>query len=90
MLLQQQRRRAGDVRRRHRRAGEDRERRAGGRGGVDESTSRPGAEMSGFRKWPKSVGPADEKLVITPLRFVCSSRMSAVTRIDACPPFAAA
>ena len=59
-------------------------------GGVDESTSRPGAERSGFRKWPKSVGPADEKLVMTPLRFVCSSRMSVVTRIDAWPPCAAA
>ena len=36
-------------------------------GGVEESTSSPGAETSGFSMCPKSVGPADEKLVITPL-----------------------
>ena len=46
--------------------------------------------MSGFSKWPKSVGPADEKLVMTPLRFgldLLGCRV--VTRIDAWPPFAA-
>ena len=37
--------------------------------------------MSGFSRCPKSVGPADEKLVITPLRFVWISRMSVETRI---------
>src|SRR5204863_1213157 len=31
---------------------------------VEESTSSPGAEMSGFSMWPKFVGPADEKLVM--------------------------
>ena len=31
--------------------------------------------MSGFSMWPKSVGPADEKLVITPLRPVWISWM---------------
>ena len=55
-------------------------------GGVEERTSSPGAEMSGFRKWPKSVGPADEKLVITPPRFVGISSMSLETRIVPCPP----
>src|SRR5690242_15845435 len=54
-------------------------------GGVEESTSSPGAAMSGFRKWPKSVGPADEKLVITPLRLVGISRMSVDTRIETRP-----
>ena len=46
-------------------------------GGVEERTSSPGAEMSGLRMWPKSVGPADEKLVITPLRPVWISWMPA-------------
>src|SRR5207244_650165 len=50
-------------------------------GGVDDRTSRPGAEMSGFKNQPKSVGPADEKLVITPLRPVWISRTSLETRI---------
>ena len=59
-------------------------------GGVDESTSRPGAERSGFRRCPKSVGPADEKLVTTPLRFVGSSRTSVDTRIFTWPPLASA
>ena len=59
-------------------------------GGVEESTSRPGAEMSGFSMCPKSVGPADEKLVITPARLVWISWMPLVTRIVAWPPFAAA
>src|SRR5437764_6348500 len=44
-------------------------------GGVDESTSRPGAEMSGLRNQPKSVGPAEEKLVMIPLRPVWISWM---------------
>jgi len=57
-------------------------------GGVEESTSRPGAEMSGFSMWPKSVGPADEKLVMIPPRFVWISWISLVTRIAAWPPFA--
>src|SRR5436305_4325757 len=55
-------------------------------GGVDESTSRPGAEMSGFNSWPKSVGPAEEKLVITPLRAVWISSMPLETRIAPWPP----
>ena len=77
VLLQQQRGRARDVRRRHRRAGEDRERRAGRRGRRRrEDVEPPGAETSGFSRWPKSVGPADEKLVITPLRSVGISWMS--------------
>ena len=42
--------------------------------------------MSGFRKPPKSVGPADEKLVMIPPRFVGISWMSLETRIDAWPP----
>ena len=54
-------------------------------GGVEERTSSPGAEMSGFRNQPKSVGPADEKLVITPLRPVWISRMSLEMRIVAWP-----
>ena len=35
-------------------------------GSVEERICPPGAEMSGFSWWPKSVGPAEEKLVITP------------------------
>src|SRR5581483_2888131 len=58
-------------------------------GGVDERTSSPGAATSGFRNQPKSVGPADEKLVITPERPVWISWMSLETRICAWPPFAA-
>ena len=47
----------------------------------------PGAEMSGLRKWPKSVKPADEKLVgVCPLRCVSISWISWPSRIDARPP----
>ncbi len=59
-------------------------------GGVDESTSRPGAEISGFSACSKSVGPADEKLVITPLRPVGISSMLLETRNEAEPALASA
>jgi len=58
-------------------------------GGVEDRTSSPGAETSGLRSWPKSVGPADEKLVMTPLRSVWSSWMSDETRSLPWPLFAA-
>ena len=35
------------------------------RGSVDDRICPPGAETSGFSRWPKAVGPADEKLVTT-------------------------
>ena len=85
--LQQERGRARDVRRRHRRAVEDREaRRVDVVGGSRRGSGRPGAETSGFRSWPNAVGPADEKLVITPLRPVSSSSGARPTRI--CRPAA--
>ncbi len=55
-------------------------------GRVEDRICAPGAEMSGFSWWPKSVGPADEKLVITPARSVCISRISLPIVIFACPP----
>src|SRR5438132_14187969 len=44
---------------------------------VDDMIWAPGAEMSGLRKCPKSVRPADEKLVgVAPFRCVSTSWMS--------------
>ena len=42
-------------------------------GSVEERICPPGAATSGFSLWPKSVGPADEKLVMMPLRPVSIS-----------------
>ena len=55
-------------------------------GSVEDRTCAPGAEMSGFSRWPKSVGPAEEKLVITPARPVWISSSSRPTVICAWPP----
>ena len=49
-------------------------------GSVEERTCAPGAEMSGFSRWPKSVGPADEKLVMMPERPVWISSDVAADR----------
>ena len=54
-------------------------------GSVEESTCAPGAEMSGFSRWAKSVGPADEKLVMMPERPVWISATSRPIVIFACP-----
>src|SRR5918999_3775457 len=54
-----------------------------------ERISPPGAATSGFRLWPKAVGPAAEKLVITALRPVTTSVTPGPIRIDARPPRAA-
>ena len=37
-------------------------------GSVEERISPPGAETSGFSKWPNAVGPAEEKNIIVPPR----------------------
>ena len=58
-------------------------------GSVDDRICPPGAETSGFKACPNAVGPADEKLVITPLRPVSSSSGSWPTRMLVCPPVAA-
>ena len=55
-------------------------------GSVEERICAPGAETSGFRRCAKSVGPADEKLVITPERPVWISSTSRPIVIFACPP----
>ena len=55
-------------------------------GGVDERIWLPGAATSGFSSWPKSVGPADEKLVTIPLRPFTISLMLRPTRIVVRPP----
>src|SRR5438874_11447959 len=55
---------------------------------VDDMICAPGAEMSGLSRWPKSVNPADEKLVgVEPFRCVSTSVMSWPRRIVARPPF---
>ncbi len=81
---------AGDVRRGHRGAGEDGERRAGRqrRGGGEDVEARARRCPASEQK-PKSVGPADEKLVMIPLRPVWISWMPLETRIVAWPPFVA-
>ena len=55
-------------------------------GRVEERICPPGALTSGFRSWPNAVGPADEKLVITPLRPVSSSSGLSPTRMVVRPP----
>ena len=55
-------------------------------GSVDERICPPGAERSGFSACPNAVGPADEKLVITPLRPVSSSSGSWPMWIVVRPP----
>ena len=47
---------------------------------VDERIWPPGAATSGLSRWPNAVGPAEEKLVITPLRFVTMSCTLPLTR----------
>src|SRR5262245_61631397 len=42
-------------------------------GNVEERIAPPGAATSGFSRWPNAVGPAEEKLVTTPLRLVAMS-----------------
>ena len=58
-------------------------------GSVEERIWPPGAARSGFRSWPKAVGPPDEKLVITPLRPVSSSSGLRPTRTVVRPPWPA-
>ena len=57
---------------------------------VEERICPPGAATSGLSRWSKFVGPADEKLVITPLRPVWISRGSSSpeTRKVVRPPLA--
>ena len=57
-------------------------------GRVAERIWPPGAARSGFSSWPKSVGPADEKLVIMPLRPVLSSLNERLKRTVERPPLA--
>src|SRR5205823_10940904 len=55
-------------------------------GSVDERICPPGAATSGLSRCPKSVGPADEKLVTIPLRPVLSSLNELAKRMGARPP----
>ena len=69
VALQEKRGRTRDVRRRHARPVEGGERFAlANSGSVEERISPPGAETSGFSKWPNAVGPAEEKNIIVPPR----------------------
>jgi hypothetical protein len=58
---------------------------------VEERICPPGAVTSGLSRWSKFVGPAEEKLVITPLRpvWISCGVSSPETRKVARPPFAA-
>ena len=55
-------------------------------GSVEDRISPPGAVTSGLRRCVKSVGPAEEKLIMIPPRAVCSSRCSNEKRTAARPP----
>ena len=60
-------------------------------GSVDERIWPPGAATSGFSRWSKFVGPAEEKLVMTPLRPVwisCGSLVEVARKLVR-PPCAA-
>jgi hypothetical protein len=55
-------------------------------GRVEERICPPGADTSGLSRWRKSVGPADEKLVITSPRPFSTSSGSLPSLTDARPP----
>ena len=58
-------------------------------GSVEERICPPGAATSGLSRCPKSVGPADEKLVTIPLRPFSMSSASRPIRTFARPPVVA-